>query len=124
LKAGGERAPVARTAEFVHDTSKTSTGQQGCPICGSSLKDRSNGFWRCATDASHYWQWRGEQNNGAIRRFLTQPHPAKQGPFYEMSQEERDAFLALVRNRMHAGGYTPHSSGGNGNDRRSQPNRP
>ena len=105
LQAGGEAAP-AGTAESVHDSQPTVP--EDCPICGAGFSHRSNGFWRCVDDASHYFQWRGEQNGGAIRRFLTRPHPAKQGPFYAMTEHEREAFLRRAAQRMHEGGYTPH----------------
>jgi hypothetical protein len=60
-------------------------------------------------DPSHYWQWRAERNGAAIRKFLTQPHPAKLGAFYEMSEAEREAFLLQAKRRMHEDGYNPHS---------------
>ena len=78
-----------------------------CPICDTPTVRRAHDAWHCPKDRSHYWAWRAEQNGGAIRRFLTQPHPAKVGPFYAMSFEERQAFLAQVAQRMHQGGHTP-----------------
>ena len=83
-----------------------------CPICGSDITRLGFDFWRCTADAAHYWMWRGEK----VRLFLTQPHPAKQGAFYKMSQEEREAFLLQSQQRMHTRGYTPHSPGGNGHE--------
>ena len=75
LQAGGELAPAAGAAEFVHD-SKSDNGRGGipdaCPICGSGIIRLGFDFWRCATDASHYWMCREK-----VRLFLTQPHPAK-----------------------------------------------
>ena len=65
-------------------------------------------MWRCPRDASHFWQWRGERNGGAVRRFFTEPHLAKQGAFYEQSIEDREAFLHRVAHHTHSGGYTPH----------------
>lgn len=119
LRSGGDRALSADSAEAVHD-SKPVTEVSGipdaCPICGKSVKRLGPDFWRCVDDPAHYWQWRGEQNGGAIRKFLTQPHPAKQGAFYEMSDEQRQAFLVRAQRQMHIGGYTPHSSGGNGDE--------
>jgi len=115
LEAGGERAPEG-AVEMVRDSKPTETPPDACPICGASLSYRRNGCWRCSKDNTHYWQWRGEQNGGAIRKFLTQPHPAKQGAFYRMSDEQRRAFLAKAQRQMHTGGYTPHSSGGNGHE--------
>ena len=95
LRKGGQRAGSA--------------SQEGiCPICGATVQNRSNGMWRCSADVSHYWLWRGEQNGGAIRRFLTQPHPNKEGAFYEMTIEQRKTFLEEVGRRMHVGGYTPY----------------
>ena len=77
-----------------------------CPICGAGVQRQPDGFWRCSQDITHYWLWRGEQNGGAIRRFLTQPHPNKEGAFYKMTVEEREAFLEEARRRMQVGGYT------------------
>jgi hypothetical protein len=123
LKAGGERAPKADQGDRVHDNSPVPKRRNGgaeipetCPVCGAEVQHLGLRAWRCVDDSAHYYQWRGELNGGAIRKFLTQPHPAKQGAFYELSEEERDAFLALVGNRMHAGGYTAHSLGGNGHE--------
>jgi hypothetical protein len=106
LEAGGEPAPPG-TADFVHDSKPvktTNTTPDECPICGASLINRRNGFWHCVDDASHYWRWRGEQNDGAIRKFLTQPYPVKRGPFYAMSEQERAAFLFQAAQRMHRDG--------------------
>ena len=119
LKSGGDRAPSADSAEFVHDSKPVKEARgvpEVCPICRKSVKRLGPDFWRCVDDSAHYWQWRGEQNGGAIRKFLTQPHPAKQGAFYRMSDEQRRAFLAKAQRQMHTGGYTPHSSGGNGHE--------
>jgi hypothetical protein len=115
LKSGGERAPAAGTAEFVRD-SKPADPRRGipdvCPICGSGITRLGFDFWRCVTSSAHYWMWRGEK----VRLFLTQPHPTKVGAFYQMTQREREAFLAFVRRRLHAGGYTPHNLGRNGHE--------
>jgi hypothetical protein len=114
LKSGGHLAPAAGTAEVVHD-SKPAHKRSGipdvCPICGSGVTRLGFDFWRCVTSSTHYWMCREK-----VRLFLTQPHPAKQGAFYQMTDQERKAFLALVRRRMHSGGYTPHSLGGNGHE--------
>ncbi len=112
LRAGGQRAPEARKGSFaVPDDGTAAAGstQKACPICGGAVKRLGPGFWRCVDDPSHYWQWRAGENSGAIRKFLTQPHPAKQGPFYRLSEDERDFFLVRAAQRMHASGYTPHS---------------
>jgi hypothetical protein len=77
-----------------------------CPICGTAVETQEVGFWRCPKDPSHYWQWRGER--AGIDKFLTKPHPAKQGAFYEMTLEEREAFLEEAARRMRSGRYTPH----------------
>jgi hypothetical protein len=121
LKAGGERAPKADNGDRVHDSKpvvrRRKTGveiPETCPVCGAEVQRLGLRAWRCVDDSVHYYQWRGERNGGAIRKFLTQPHRAKQGAFYEMTEEERDAFLVVVGNRMHTRGYTPHSLGGNG----------
>jgi hypothetical protein len=111
LQSGGEPAPDG-TAEVVRDSKPATTVPEACPICGSGIKRLGPDFWRCADDASHYWRWRSEQNGGAIRKFLTQPHPVKSGPFYAMSEQEREAFLLQAAQRMHRRGYTP---GGNHN---------
>lgn len=118
LEAGGAPAPPG-TAEFVHDSKplKTETVPDTCPICGGGIKRLSADLWRCSDDASHYWQWRGEQNGGAIRKFLTQPHPVKRGPFYAMSEQDREAFLLQAAQLLHRDGYTPHNLGGNHNGR-------
>ena len=84
-----------------------STPPAACPICGVPVEVLSPDFWRCPQDATHYWQWRGERNGGAVRKFLTRPHPAKQGAFYEQTAEERESFLVQVTGQMHAGGYVP-----------------
>ena len=78
-----------------------------CPICGTAVETQGVGFWRCPKDKAHYWQWRGEQSG--IRDFMTKPHPSKQGAFYAMSVEEREAFLEQATRRMHVGGHTPLS---------------
>jgi len=74
-----------------------------CPICGSRVMAQAN-HWRCAASAGHYWQWRGEQSG--VKAFLTQPHPAKQGPFYEQTVEEREAFLESIS--FHNRGFSPY----------------
>ena len=123
LKAGGDRAPEGAGGDSVHDsnplTESSDKGEQmpeACPICGGDVQPLDGLAWRCVKDSSHYYQWRGERNGGAIRKFLTQPHPAKQGAFYQLSAEEREAFLLQSRQRMHTRGYTPHSLGGNGHE--------
>ena len=115
LKSGGERAPATDSAECVHD-SKPPRAHTGipdvCPVCGGGVTRLGFDFWRCVSDSAHYWMWRGEK----VRLFLTQSNPAKQGAFYEMNEEEREAFLLRSRRRMHTRGYTPHSLGGNGHE--------
>jgi hypothetical protein len=116
LKAGGERAPEADGDDHVRDNkpSRTCGGSlkmpETCPICGAEIHCNGSRAWRCVDDSSHYYQWRGDRNGGAIRKFLTRPHPAKRGPFYRLSGEERHAFLIQATRRMHTGGYTPHST--------------
>jgi len=117
LRQGGKRAPeTAREQE--HPSLQLREKQEdgplsgnpapmACPICGTPVEKHDLDFWQCPRDSAHYWQCRAERNGGAIREFLTQPGPSKQGPFYSMSLEERDAFLAQAAQRMHAGGYTP-----------------
>ena len=76
-----------------------------CPVCAAPVIPRA-GHWRCTASPGHYWLWRGEQ--GGVKAFLTQPHPAKQGAFYEQSIEEREAFLEQAHRRLYANGYTPY----------------
>ena len=112
LREGGEPAASPDTESTVRDSKpghKKESVSEACPICGADFSHRSNGFWRCSQDSSHYFQWRGEQNGGAIRKFLTRPHPAKTGPFYAMTHQDREAFLLRAARRMHEGGYTPHN---------------
>lgn len=91
LRRGGQRAP-----EKWSDPTPPSTPSPPvvCPICGAPV-EYSGALWRCSEDGSHYWQWRGERSG--VKDFLTQPHPAKQGAFYEQTPEERMAFLAAVQ---------------------------
>ncbi|RLC75130.1 MAG: hypothetical protein DRJ03_30760 [Chloroflexi bacterium] len=93
LRLGGQRAP-----EKWSEPSPPSTPSipRACPICGATTV-RDGFLWRCLEDSSHYWQWRGEQSG--VKDFLTRPHPAKQGAFYEQSDQERQAFLAASAQR-------------------------
>jgi hypothetical protein len=90
----------------------SATTPQACPICGGTVERLGLDFWRCIDHAAHYWEWRGEKNSGAIRKFLTQPHEAKLGAFYEMSASQRERLLVEAAQRMHTDGYTPHGGGG------------
>jgi len=99
LREGGERAEERPPTFRPHEDNPT------CPICGRPVERRDP--WRCPCDPSHYWQWRGE--TFGVRDFLTRPHPAKQGAFYEQTIEERETFLAQAARQMHLGGYTPYS---------------
>jgi hypothetical protein len=116
LKAGGERAPKADGDDHLRDRNSSETRNEGmeipesCPVCGAKIHRSGLRAWRCVDDSTHYYQWRGERHGGAIRKFFTRPHPAKRGPFYALSGEERHAFLIQAARRMHLGGYTPHSS--------------
>ena len=106
LKEGGTRAP--EPIELVlRDEGDPSAPV--CPLCGMPVKNLGRELWRCPRDSSHYWQWRGERNGGAVRKFLTRPHPAKQGPFFDQTSEDREEFLEEVKRRMYADGYNPHS---------------
>jgi len=87
LRRGGERAPEKQAG---------ATPAMVCPICGGAVQG-DHTFWRCGEDSSHYWQWRGERSG--VRDFLTGPHPAKQGAFYEQTHEERMLFLAAAQQR-------------------------
>ena len=107
LREGGSRAPVMSEPHPRFRGHDDSTPPAACPICGAPVEVISPDFWRCPQDATHYWQWRGERNGGAVRKFLTRPHPAKQGAFYEQTAEERESFLAGAARQMHAGGYVP-----------------
>jgi len=104
LREGGDLAPEIEVADESQEIAPR-TEPETCPICGSAVVVLDVGFWRCLQDCSHYWQHRGERSG--VKAFLTQSHPAKQGAFYAMSIEERDAFLAAAQQRMHEGGYTP-----------------
>lgn len=76
---------------------------EACPICAEPVRAEA-GRWRCIASPGHYWQWRGEQSG--VKAFLTQPHPAKSGAFYEQSIEEREAFLDAVSHQRHH--YSPY----------------
>ena len=103
-----ERAPL-RLCDKQDDGPPPGT-PMACPLCGATVEQHGPDFWRCPKDPSHYWQWRGERNGGAVKNFLTQrSHPAKKGPFYDMSLEERDSFLEQASQRFNAGGYTAHN---------------
>jgi len=78
-----------------------------CPICGASVIAQAD-HWRCTASPGHYWQHRGEQSG--VKAFLTQPHPAKHGAFYEQSIEEREAFLESISHRRY--GYSPYHAKG------------
>ena len=110
LRAGGERAAEKHSSLPLREqgslSSPTAVTPATCPICNAPVVREGRGRWRCPNDSSHYFQWRGEQG---VRQFLTQRHPNKVGAFYEMTQEEHNAFLERATRRMYAGGYTPHS---------------
>ena len=95
LALGGELAPAAeeRAADL----------PESCPICDSPVISQGT-RWRCIRSPGHYWHWRGE--HFGVKAFLTQPHPAKSGAFYEQTPEERDAFLEAVSHK-HAH-YSPY----------------
>lgn len=110
LRSGGRRAlPRAVVLGLREGGGPSGSTPAACPICGAPVERRADDVWHCPKDRSHYWQWRAEQNGGAVHRFFTQPHPAKVGPFYAMGVAERAAFLEQAARRMHAGGYTPYS---------------
>jgi hypothetical protein len=99
---------IQAVADYLRQGGYRATPASTCPICNAPVERLGPDFWRCSQDSSHYWQWRGERNGGALRKFFTQPHPAKLGAFYEQTIEEREAFLAQAAQRLHAGGYTPY----------------
>jgi hypothetical protein len=116
LRQGGKRAPEAGEESATLRLREKSDGgppsgtPMTCPLCGATVEKLAPDFWRCPKDPSHYWQWRGERDGGAIKHFLTQrSHPAKKGPFYDMSLEERESFLEQASRRFNAGGYTAHN---------------
>jgi len=74
-----------------------------CPVCHGEVRQQGR-RWRCAVSPGHYWQWRGERSG--VKAFLTQPHPAKQGPYYEQTVEEREAFLESIS--FHNRGFSPY----------------
>ena len=90
LKLGGDPAPLPEQPKVALEL------PDACPICSSPVIAQA-GHWRCIASAGHYWQWRGEQFG--VKAFLTQAHPAKAGAFYEISIEERDAFLEQISHR-------------------------
>jgi hypothetical protein len=94
LQEGGERAP----SKVGRESSTSRAIPETCPICGGAITVKGV-TWRCEEDVVHYWMWRGQK----VRKFLTQPHPAKVGAFYEQTPEQRKAFLAATRLR---GSYT------------------
>ena len=102
LRNGGQRAPEKRPASSVHKTPRSSPPTASpvtCPVCDTPVEQQTHRHWRCPKDPSHYFQWRGEQNGGAVRKFFTQSHPNKVGAFYGMGSEERNAFLEKVARR-------------------------
>ena len=94
LRRGGERA--AEKQAGATPVSPSPSSPMVCPVCGAVVQG-DHTFWRCSEDSSHYWQWRGERSG--VKDFLTKPHPAKRGPFYEQTHEERAAFLAAAQRR-------------------------
>ena len=117
LREGGERASAVKepsTKLVLHQPTDDTTPPSAtpaarstfvCPICGATTVPTGYG-WRCRASSGHYWRWRGEQNG--VKAFLTQPHPNKQGAFYEQTPAEREAFLAQIHARMYRNGYTPY----------------
>jgi hypothetical protein len=101
LKLGGDRAPAPEPEA----SEPTVELPEVCPICGGTVRPQGR-RWRCVNSSCHYWQHRGEQSG--VKAFLTQPHPAKQGAFYEQSIEEREAFLEHTHRQLYANGYTPY----------------
>ena len=103
LQLGGEAAPAP---DEVEPEAKAGLPPI-CPICGNSVIAQAD-HWRCISSPGHYWRHRGEKSG--VKAFLTQPHPAKQGAFYEQSIEEREAFLEFVSHKRH--GYSPYHAKG------------
>lgn len=101
LRLGGERAPAPEPEEPEGSIELPDV----CPICGSPVTAEM-GHWRCSRSPGHYWRHRGEQSG--VKAFLCGSHPAKQGPFYEQTSEERDAFLAQAHRRLYADGRSPY----------------
>ena len=95
---GGEAArPCAHieaVADYLQQGGCRAAQVPTCPICDAPVELKDPSFWRCSRESSHYWQWRGERNGGAIRELFTHPHPAKLGAFYEQTIDGREAFLA------------------------------
>jgi hypothetical protein len=94
LKAGGKRAPEKQ--EDASSASSSPAQMMVCHVCGAEVQV-DGPYWRCLRDSSHYWQWRGERSG--VKDFLTRPHPAKMGAFYEQTDEERESFLAAAARR-------------------------
>ncbi|MCJ7551070.1 MAG: hypothetical protein MUQ30_15455 [Anaerolineae bacterium] len=99
LQLGGEPAPAPDQPE--PEVKAEFPGV--CPICGDAVIAQAD-HWRCIASPGHYWQHRGEQSG--VKAFLTRPHPAKAGAFYEQSSEERDAFLESISHKRR--GYSPY----------------
>jgi hypothetical protein len=97
LKAGGKRAPEKQERALPASSSPAQT--MVCHVCGAEVQV-DGPYWRCLRDSSHYWQWRGERSG--VKDFLTRPHPAKMGAFYEQTDEERESFLAAAARRYNA----------------------
>ena len=72
-------------------------GSIECPVCGRQVvygKHRWSDpdIWSCE-DSSHYWMWRVEQNDGAVRRFMTDERPTGLVSINGMTAEEYEAWL-------------------------------
>jgi hypothetical protein len=95
LKAGGERAQESRSRVRVNSPvpGAPTAVPATCPVCEAPVVPEGRGRWRCPNSPSHYFEWRGDLNGGAIRKFLTQRHPNKVGGYYGMTHEERATFL-------------------------------
>jgi len=121
LHQGGERASAVKEATpklvLHHSDDDDNTPPPSapvnipsvCPVCNAPTEPWGQ-LWRCRVGGSeHYWRWRGERSG--VKAFLTQPHPNKQGAFYEQTIEEREAFLRQIHARMYRNGYTPYGGG-------------
>ncbi len=100
LQAGGIPAPPAEQCPSAHTLSDS------CPICSAPVIPQAD-HWRCVRSPGHYWRWRGERTG--VKAFLTRPHPAKAGAFYELTVAERDAILEQAHQRMVTNGYSPYA---------------
>lgn len=87
LRSGGTRAPDGQPRVVEMDK------PDRCPVCGAETKrvllpNAVRALWDCVDDSTHYMKAMLMKKEDKIKRFLTEPHPNKIGPFY--SDQVRD----------------------------------